>query len=369
MQHEVDEKWMRLAMDLARRGEGFVEPNPMVGCVLVRDERAIGEGYHQRFGDAHAEVNALSGASDAAGATVFVTLEPCCHQGQTGPCTNALLQAKVARVVVATLDPFPKVSGAGVKQLRDAGVQVDVGCLEPEAQYLNAPYFKRVQSGRPWVIAKWAMTLDGKIATASLDSRWISGESSRQFVHQIRGRVDAIIVGSRTAQHDDPLLTARPPGPRLATRVVFDSRLELSPSSQLVRSVADAPVLLVAQNPARERRQVFENLGCQVFDATASQSNSSLDMVLEELGRRGMTNVLLEGGSMLLGSFFDARQIDEAIVFVAPKLVGGEAALSPIDGQGISQISDAIQLGDFTSTRIGEDICLRGRLAWEAISQ
>ncbi len=366
MQRDVDEKWMRLALELAQRGEGFVEPNPMVGCVVVRDERAIGQGFHRRFGEAHAEVNALIRAPDAVGATAYVTLEPCCHQGKTPPCTNALLVARVARVVVATLDPFSQVSGGGVQQLREAGVQVDVGVLEPEAMQLNAPYFKRVQTGRPWVIAKWAMTLDGKIATASLDSRWISSEPSREFVHQIRGRVDAIIVGSRTAQHDDPLLTARPPGSRYATRVVFDSRLELSPSSQLVRTVADAPVLLVAQNPAPDRQQLFEKLGCQVFDTAASQNSGSVDIVLEELGRRGMTNVLVEGGSMLLGSFFDARQIDEVIVFVAPKLIGGEAALSPIDGQGISQMSDAIQLGDFKSTRFGNDICLRGRLAWEA---
>ena len=360
---DVDEKWMRLAIELAQHGQGFVEPNPMVGCVLVRDDREIGRGFHRKFGEDHAEVNALRSAADVAGATAYVTLEPCCHRGKTGPCTDTLRAAKISRVVIASLDPFPAVAGGGVKQLRDAGIQVDVGTLEDAARKMNAPYFKRIHSNRPWVIAKWAMTLDGKLATTNKDSQWISNELSRAFVHRLRGRMDAIIVGGRTVQRDDPLLTARPPGPRIATRVVFDSRLELSPESQLIRSLDQAPLLLVACEASAERRRLFEDLGCQILEVGSTKRNDSVDAVLSELGRRGMTNVLLEGGSTLIGSFFDAAAIDEVVAFVGPKLVGGAAALSPIGGQGIKKMVDAVRLVDLEVHRFADDICLQARIS------
>src|SRR5207253_7885382 len=215
----------RRALELAERGRGYVEPNPLVGAVVVHDGRIIGEGWHQRYGEAHAEVNALTAAGDAArGATLYVTLEPCCHHGKTPPCTDAVLRAGVQRVVAAMLDPFPQVSGKGADLLRAAGVTVDVGLCEAEARRLNAPYLKLLATGLPYVTAKWAMTLDGKIATRTGDSKWISNEASRRRVHELRGRMDAIIVGIGTALADDPLLTARPTGPRTPARIVLDSR-------------------------------------------------------------------------------------------------------------------------------------------------
>src|SRR5262249_38708583 len=228
-----DWPWMQLALELAERGRGAVEPNPLVGAVVVRDGRLVGEGWHQRYGEAHAL--AAAGAA-AQGATLYVTLEPCCHYGKTPPCTEAVLRAGVGRVVAAMLDPFPPVSGQGVARLRAVGVTVEVGLGEAEARRLNAPYLKLLATGRPYVHAKWAMTLDGKICTRTGDSKWISGEASRRRVHELRGRMDAILVGIGTALADDPLLTARPPGPRIATRIVLDSRGRLPASAQLVRT-------------------------------------------------------------------------------------------------------------------------------------
>lgn len=214
-QTDLDRWHMRRALELAARGQGAVEPNPMVGCVIARGAEIIGEGFHRRFGQAHGEVEALQMAGDrAAGATLYVTLEPCCHHGKTPPCTKAVLAAGVARVVVAAGDPFPEVHGGGMAELRAAGLDVELGVLEDEARRLNAPYLKLIETGRPWIIAKWAMTLDGKIATATGDSRWISNAQSRETVHRLRGRMDAILAGRGTTAKDDPLLTARPPGPQ-----------------------------------------------------------------------------------------------------------------------------------------------------------
>ena len=228
MAADFDSRMMLRALELARRGEGIVEPNPMVGCVVVQGEEIVGEGWHQRFGGPHAEIEALRAAgAKATGATLYVTLEPCCHHGQTPPCSDAVIQAGIGRVVAAMRDPFPKVAGGGIQQLMSAGIDVEVGLHEQEARELNAPYLKLLATGRPWVIAKWAMTLDGKLATKTGDSKWISGEASRRVVHELRGRVDAIVVGRRTAALDDPLLTARlekGSPPRIATRIVLDSR-------------------------------------------------------------------------------------------------------------------------------------------------
>ncbi len=242
---------MQRALALAAAGQGFVEPNPMVGCVIARGAEIVGEGRHRRFGGDHAEVEALRLVGPrAAGATLYVTLEPCCHFGKTPPCTGAILAAGVRRVVAAMSDPFPQVAGGGAAELRAAGVEVELGLLEDDARRLNAPYLKLIQRGRPWVIAKWAMTLDGKIATRTGASRWISGAQSRRAVHALRGRMDAIVVGRETALHDDPLLTARPPGPRTPLRIVLDTRASLRNDSQLVRTAHESPVLIAAGSEA-----------------------------------------------------------------------------------------------------------------------
>src|SRR5665213_509031 len=232
----ADETWMRRALELAERGRGWVEPNPLVGAVVVRDGQIVSEGWHQRYGEAHAEVNALATAGEAArGATLYVTLEPCCHQGKTPPCTDAILRAGVGRVVAAMSDPFPAVAGKGADLLCAAGVPVDFGIEEAAARRLNAPYLTLLAIGQPYVHAKWAMTLDGKIATRTGDSKWISNEASRHLAHKLRGRMDAVIVGVGTAIADDPQLTARPPGPRTAIRIILDSKCRLSADSVLAK--------------------------------------------------------------------------------------------------------------------------------------
>src|SRR4051812_10972491 len=242
---------MRRALAEAGRGRGRVEPNPMVGAVVVRDGQPVGVGHHARFGGPHAEGVALAEAKDAAcGATLYVTLEPCCHVGKTPPCTDAVLGAGIRRVVAAMPDPFPKVAGGGLARLRTAGLEVEVGLLDDAAARLNAAYLKRVTTGLPYVIAKWAMTLDGKTAVASGDSRWISGPRARALVHELRGRMDAILVGIGTALADDPQLTARPPGPRCAARVVLDSAARLPHDGRLARTAREVPVWLAVNENA-----------------------------------------------------------------------------------------------------------------------
>ena len=356
---------MRRALDLAILGQGYVEPNPMVGCIIAQGGEIVGEGRHRQFGGPHAEVEALAMAGPrAAGATLVVTLEPCCHHGKTPPCTEAIIAAGVRRVVAAQQDPFPQVAGSGLAALRSAGIETEVGILQSEARRLNAPYLKLVSTGRPWVIGKWAMTLDGRTATRTGSSRWISNDESRRIVHALRGRVDAIVVGRATARTDDPLLTARPPGPRTALRVVVDSRATLSSQSQLVRSAREVPVLVAAgpNAPLGDRRRLAD-AGCEVFICEADSHAGRLRKLLEELGRRRLTNVLVEGGGQLLGGLLDDRQIDEVHVFVAPKLIGGESARSPIEGGGITEMGDALRLDSPQWKQLGDDLYLTGRIA------
>ncbi len=361
--HELDLWHMRRALELAAAGQGFVEPNPMVGCVIARGAEIIGEGWHRRFGGDHAEVEALRLAgSRAAGATLYVTLEPCCHAGKTPPCTAAILAAGIRRVVAAMGDPFPQVAGGGMAALQAAGVTVEVGLLDAAARQLNAPYLKLLRRGLPWIIAKWAMTLDGKIATRSGASRWISSPRSREMVHALRGRMDAVLVGRETALRDDPLLTARPPGPRTATRVVLDTRGALASQSRLVRSAAEAPVLVaIGSEAAAADCGRLRQCGCEVLVCPGATPAARLDALLAELGRRQMTNVLVEGGGRVLGSLLDARHIDEVHVFIAPKLVGGAAAPGPVAGQGVAELADALDLGELLVESVDGDVYLRGR--------
>ncbi|MCA9118263.1 MAG: bifunctional diaminohydroxyphosphoribosylaminopyrimidine deaminase/5-amino-6-(5-phosphoribosylamino)uracil reductase RibD, partial [Planctomycetaceae bacterium] len=342
---------MRRALELAARGLGHVEPNPPVGCVLVDSERnLLGEGWHQQFGGPHAEIHALQSAGKAvAGSTAFVTLEPCCHHGKTGPCSQALLAAGVSRVVVAVSDPAPHVDGGGIAELQAAGIRVEVGLLGEEAARLIAPFRQLMLEQRPWVHAKWAMTLDGKLASRTGHSQWISSAKSRAIVHQLRGRMDAILVGSGTVRDDDPRLTARPPGPRAATRIIVSAGGRLPTTSALARTAREVPVLLAttsAADPATcdELRQ----LGVEVLllptaaplaDSDSEQPGVCLNSLLAELGRRRLTQVLVEGGSGLLGSLLDRQLIDEFHVFVAPKLLGGTGALTPVGGTGRAEVA------------------------------
>jgi len=346
---------MRDALALAEQGRGAVEPNPLVGAIIVRDGVVVGRGWHQFFGGPHAEVNALAEAGEKArGATLFVTLEPCCHHGKTPPCSDAIIRAGIARVIAAMADPFPQVAGQGIAQLRDVGIPVEIGLLEAEARWLNRPYLTLLEKARPYVHLKWAMTLDGKLATRTGHSQWISGEESRRVVHALRGRMDAIIVGAGTVRADDPLLTARPAGARKATRIVLSRRAELPAGCQLHRTANTATVLLATV----ENKTIP---GVEVLPLpTDASGRPSIPALLVELGRRRMTNVLVEGGEGIFGSFRDAGLIDEVHVFVAPKLVGGQTALSPIGGLGSDRIEDGLSMKRFDVTKAGDDTYLHG---------
>jgi diaminohydroxyphosphoribosylaminopyrimidine deaminase/5-amino-6-(5-phosphoribosylamino)uracil reductase len=365
---------MRRALELAARGNGTVEPNPAVGAVLVDPSlELIAEGWHQRFGGPHAEIEAITRAGSlAAGATLFVTLEPCCHQGKTGPCTDAILRAAIRKVVVACRDPFPLVDGNGIAALRAAGLDVEEGLLAEEARDLTAPFRKLVLQKVPWVHAKWAMSLDGKIATSGGASRWISNERSRAIVHHLRGQMDAVLIGSRTAAFDDPLLTARPRGPRTATRIVLDSKASLAIESQLARTASETP-LIVASSPEAPGENIrrLEDASVEVLRLpttpvlTAGGSNEArIDILalLKELGRRNFTNLMVEGGAQVLGSFFDAGQIDEFHVFVAPKILGGLESPGPVAGIGPAEIGLAENLRIRAIERHGDDVYIN---AWQ----
>lgn len=363
---ETDRQMMLRALALARRGEGRVEPNPMVGCVIARRGRVIGEGFHRRFGGAHAEAAALRSCRvSPRGADVYVSLEPCCHLGKTPPCTDALVAAGVGRIVVALRDPHPLVRGRGLRAMRRAGIRVETGLLRDEAAEVLAPYLARQLLDRPYVIAKWAQSLDGRLATFSGDSRWISGQVSRRHVHRLRARVDAIVVGSDTVRTDDPMLTARDVVVRRpALRVVLDTRLRTSPTCRLVRT-ANAVSTMIMTSASRARSPKARTLarhGVEVVGCAVAGHRLKIEACLRELAHRDVTNLLVEGGASVLTSFLGAGLIDEAIVFVAPKLIGNRRAPSVMTDIGAGAIDEAIRPHRVEIRRSGEDVRFRLRL-------
>lgn len=356
---------MKRALALARTAQGRVEPNPCVGAVLVDDQlRLIGEGCHERYGGPHAEVMALRSAGERAqGATLYVTLEPCNHHGKTPPCTEAVVSSGIRRVVISVADPVHHVEQSGVQRLQQAGIDVVVGVCEDEGRELIAPFRTLMQLGRPFVHAKWAMTLDGRIATRIGSSKWISNPLSRARVHELRGRMDGIITGIGTVLKDDPLLTARPPGPRTPLRIILDSKARLPIGSQLVKTAREIPVLLVTTSLAdQERCQVLQSHGVEILTIDDPQSERiNLPELMNELGRRRMTNVLLEAGGEVLGSFHDHQLIDEVHCFIAPKIVGGVDAPGPVGGSGHEWMGDVAGLVSVEVEQLDDNVYLRGR--------
>jgi diaminohydroxyphosphoribosylaminopyrimidine deaminase / 5-amino-6-(5-phosphoribosylamino)uracil reductase len=355
------------AVELARRTRGQTSPNPMVGAVIVKDGRVIGEGSTQPPGQAHAERMALAACEeDPAGATMYVSLEPCAHHGRTPPCTDAILEAGIARVVIASDDPTSKAAGRGPGILRDGGVDVVWvdGEVAESARLLNQPFRKHARTGRPLVVFKSAMTLDGKVATVSGDSQWISGESSRARAHRWRAESDAVAVGIGTALFDDPRLTARVEGvahqPR---RVVFDSEARLPLESQLVRGVAEVPVTVVCSRAAaRTSVQALESAGVDVIVATGQNESARVQNALDELGAREVQSLLLEGGPHLAGAFLEADEIDEARIFVAPLMTGGREAKTPVEGIGIEKIAASPRALHVEVDRLDDDVLVVARL-------
>ena len=386
-----DARFMRRAIELAWRGWGWTNPNPLVGCVLVRDGRIIGEGWHERCGQAHAERNALAdcarrAADDVAeaesteadvadpargharGATAYVTLEPCCHTGKQPPCTEALIAAGVARVVVGSRDPNPLVAGKGSAQLREAGIRVDEDALRGECDELNPIFFRFISRKTPYVVAKWAMSADGKIACASGDARWVSGPESRRDTHELRHRLAAIAVGIDTVIADDPLLTCRREGElgNQPLRVVLDSRLRIPEDCALVRSCAqgEAPLAVATcadvDDPATDagaKAQRLRALGVEVLRVPQDDAGRiAIRPLLHALGEKGIDSLLVEGGSGIHGAFFDEGAVDEAVVYLAPKVVGGAGAPGPVAGAGAARMAEAAVLGRPRAHALGDDL-------------
>lgn len=364
MRFDSDTAIMQHALQLATRGFGAVEPNPQVGAVIVSSNRDfIAEGWHARFGGPHAEINAITAArGNTAGHDLFVTLEPCSHHGKTPPCVDAVLRAGFRRVVVGCEDPAPHAAGRGLQRLREAGVIVETGLCQDQAEATIAPFKRHMLQRLPWVHAKWAMSLDGRIAADSGHSQWISSPASRTAVHALRGRVDAILTGAGTVRADNPLLTARPPGPRTPLRVIFDSTgTAVTADSRLIQSLHEAPVLVcVSSHCSPGNHQRLLDLGAEVF-AVDSPGPIPPRAVLAELGRRGATHVLLEAGPALMGAFFDQQAVDEVHVFVAPKIIGGTRACSAVAGTGQTSIPPLSQLQHLQVRRIDSDVLIEGR--------
>jgi diaminohydroxyphosphoribosylaminopyrimidine deaminase/5-amino-6-(5-phosphoribosylamino)uracil reductase len=363
---ETDRLHLSRAIELAEHGRGRVSPNPLVGAVIVRDGEVLGEGWHDELGGPHAEVAAIAVTGDVAGATIYVSLEPCCHQGRTPPCTDAIAAAGISRVVVASDDPSEKASGRGLGILRDEGIEVEMadGELAGRARRLNQPFRKHARTGRPWVLFKSAMTLDGKVATDTGDSKWISGEGSRSLAHRWRGELDAVAVGIGTALADDPRLTARVDGvahqPR---RVVFDSLARLPLDSKLIREASEVPLTVVLSRAApRTASAALVAAGAEIVVATGENEPARVRSALEQLGAQGVTSVLLEGGPHLAGAFLDAGEVDEIRLFLAPIVLGGRTARDPIEGDGSERIAEAVRALTLDCERSGDDLLVSARL-------
>lgn len=358
-----DAECMDLALALAALGAGTTDPNPMVGAVVVRNGRIVGMGFHERLGTPHAEVHALEAAGPLAqGATLYVNLEPCAHYGRTPPCTQAIIAAGIRRVVAAIEDPDPRVSGRGFAALRAAGIDVTVGVRAEAARRLNELFLKHASTGRPFVLLKSATSLDGRIATATGASRWITGPEARALVHKLRARYPAIMIGSGTALADDPELTARtdPPAPRQPLRVVVDSRARLPVTARMLRAPG-ATLVATTEAAPPERRKALEKAGAEVL-VLPQRADGRVDLValMEELGRRGITGVLLEGGASLNGAMLDSGLVDKVMFFIAPMIIGGQGAPAAIGGTGAATLADAWRLVDVSWEACGADLLVSG---------
>ena len=359
-----DIAYMNVALDMAARPGWRTHPNPMVGAVLVRDGRIIGRGYHKRAGGPHAEIMALQEAgTKVGGASLYVTLEPCCHHGRTPPCTDALIQAGISRVVAAMRDPNPKVGGLGFQSLRRNGIRAESGLLGAQARRLNEAFCTRVRKGRPWVILKSAISLDGKIAAESGDSRWISSKESRAHAHDLRDRVDAILTGIGTVLGDDPQLTARPRGRngRDPLRVIVDSRLRIPLNAKALHRSSSASIIVAATKVAPERRiRTLRNQGAEVWVLPTRNARVSLRSLLARLAKQEVTTLLVEGGGEVAGAFLRQGLVDRVAFYIAPLLIGGDNAPGPLRGEGATTLSGAWDLRETDVRRMGPDLLVEG---------
>ena len=350
---------MRRAIELARRGAGWTAPNPMVGAVIVKEGRIIGEGWHKKCGGLHAERNALAALTESAqGADLFVTLEPCCHHGRTPPCTEAILEHGIHRVVIGSRDPNPLVSGKGANLLRQSGVVVEEDFLREECDALNPVFFHYITTGRPYVVMKYAMTLDGKIATRTGASQWITGETARQHVHRLRGRYSAILAGIGTVLADDPMLNCRIDGGHQPVRIVADSHLRLPLDSRLVQTAGEYRTILACGSDDPEKEAALRGRGVEVLHVPGPDGRVDLRALVEHLGREQIDSVLIEGGGQLHEAALRAGIVNHVCAYVAPKLFGSAGAKTPVEGAGVGLPAEGAVLGNLQTTRLGEDLLL-----------
>jgi diaminohydroxyphosphoribosylaminopyrimidine deaminase/5-amino-6-(5-phosphoribosylamino)uracil reductase len=360
------ESYMQRVFQLARKGVGSVNPNPLVGAVVVKDNRIIGEGYHAFFGGPHAEVNALKQATESVeGATVYVNLEPCSHHGKTPPCARLLAEKKVGKVVIATRDPNPLVAGNGIRILREAGIEVVEGVLEADALDLNRVFFKYITTGLPYVVMKAAMTLDGKIATRVGDAQWVSNEKSRALVHEFRHEYKGIMVGVNTIIADDPRLNTRREGKinRHPVRIICDSTGRIPMDAAVLKPGSDSPTIIATTSLMPEsKKEILTEGGAEVITVPAEQNRVSLPELMKELGKKAIDGILLEGGGTLNFAALQAGIVDEVVFFIAPKIVGGDKAKTPVEGKGINLMHEAIELTDIRTMAIDKDIMYRAKV-------
>jgi len=360
-----DEKWMKRALRLAEAGKGRTSPNPLVGAVLVKRGIVVGEGYHARIGEAHAEIVAFRQAGNKArGAVLYVNLEPCTHYGRTPPCVPQVIKAGVKRVVIGMEDPNPEVHGKGIKALKKVGIDIKVGVLEKECRRLNEAFCKYILRKQPFVTLKVAATLDGKVAARNGDSKWISGEASRRFVHKVRDQVDGVLVGIGTILRDDPLLTARRKEGREPYRIVLDSRLRIPEEARVFEHSSSEVILATTELAPHEKVERMEKRGIRVLIIDSKDGKVDLRSCLTKLAEIGVMNLLVEGGSQVNGSFLDEGLIDKLLLFLSPRLMGDPRALGIFGGKGVSNLNEAVAIKEIRTKRIGEDIFVEGYLRW-----
>lgn len=355
-------EYMQRALKLAEKGMGHTSPNPMVGCVVVKAGRIVAEGFHERYGEFHAERNALTRCKeDVTGAEMYVTLEPCCHQGKTPPCTDIILERGIGKVYIGSMDSNPKVAGKGAQILREHGVEVENGLLEEECRKLNEIFFHYISEGTPYIAMKYAMTLDGKIATVTGDSKWVTGEKARRHVHMLRKKYSAIMAGIGTVLQDDPMLNCRIEEGVNPVRVICDSQLRIPLDSQIVKTAGEIPTIVAYAVEDREKQMRLEDAGVTLLHV---QEKDRVDFtgLLKELGRKKIDSVLIEGGGTLHGTVLKSGFLNRVYCYVAPKLIGGRDALSPVGGKGISQMKDSIELTDTEWISLDSDICISGKV-------
>lgn len=338
----AEEQFMKRAIELAKQGAGWTAPNPLVGAVVVKNGRIIGEGYHRKYGELHAERNALAACTeDPAGATLYVTLEPCCHYGKTPPCTEIIIEKKIAKVVIGSRDPNPKVAGKGARILREHGIEVVEDYMREACDALNPVFFHYITTKTPYVVLKFAMTLDGKIATRTGASKWITGEAARNHVHQLRGRYAGILAGIGTVLADDPMLNCRIDGAHQPLRIILDSHLRIPMGSRLVRSAKEYPLLIVCNESTRDREegasriQKLEEAGAKVWTLPEKNGHPDLNVLIQRLGEEKIDSVLIEGGGTVNEAALKAHIVHHVYAYIAPKIFGGEDAKTPVEGSGI----------------------------------